>query len=67
MISRVLKIDILEEIRNNIAPGENFPTEEMDEIVTTTKEYISGDETFWNAFNSCIIDAINYVRRRRNK
>ena len=67
MNNHILKIDIEDEIQNNIDLDEEITSEEMNEIVEKTKYYISGDETFWNAFNSCVIDAINYVRHRRNK
>ena len=67
MSDHVLKIDIEDEIYNNIVEDIEFTPEEMNEIVEKAKYYISGDESFWNAFNSCVVDAINFVRRRRNK
>ena len=69
MSDHYLRINIEEEIYNNILEDSNeeFSPEELDAIVEKAKYYISGDESFWNAFNSCVVDAINYVRRRRNK
>ena len=66
----ILKIDIEEEIYNNIFDEEwkeELSSEELDEIVRKTKEYIFEDDSFWNKLDSCVIDAIDYVRRRRNK
>ena len=67
MMDHALRINIDDEIHNNIDPDENFTSEEMREIADKAVEYISADETFWNAFNSCVSDAIIYVKHRRNK
>lgn len=70
MNNHVLKIDIEEEIYNSIFDEEwkeELSSEELDEIVRKTKEYIFEDDYFWNKLDSCVIDAIDYVRRRRNK
>lgn len=71
MNSHILKIDFKEEIYNIINSGITeeieFTPIEIDEIVEKAKEYISDDDSFWNAFSNCVSDAIIYVRRRRNK
>lgn len=63
----ILKIDIEESIRASVE-DEDFTPEEIDDMAEKAKDYISGDDTFWNAFDSCINDAIIYVKHnRRNK
>lgn len=66
MNNHILKIDIEDVIRGSIE-DEDFTPKEIDDMVEKAKDYISGDDTFWNAFDICISDAINYVRYRRNK
>ena len=62
----ILKIDIEESIRASVE-DEDFTPEEIDAMAEKAKDYISGDDTFWNAFDSCINDAIIYVKHRREK
>ena len=62
----ILKIDIEESIRASVEE-EDFTPEEIDAMAEKAKDYISGDDTFWNAFDSCINDAIIYVKHRREK
>ena len=66
MSNHILKIDIEEAIRASVE-DEDFTSKEINDMAEKAKDYISGDDTFWNAFDSCISDAIYYVKHRRNK
>lgn len=70
MNDHFLKINIEDEV-HNIMEDEEFTPEEMDEITKKVKEYffecISSSEYFWNVFDSCIVDAVNYVKNVNKK
>lgn len=64
---KYLVIDIEDEIHMNIDPESEFTSEEMNEIIDRAKYYIDSDESFWNSFNSCVSDAISYVKNKKEK
>lgn len=66
MSNHVLRIDIEDAVRASVE-DESFTPKEIDKIIEKTKEYIYDDDSFWNAFDNCVSDAVIYVRHRRNK
>ena len=66
MSDHYLRINIEEEIQNNLDLDEEFTPGEIDEIVERAKWLIAGDDSFWESLNSCISDAIFYYRHRRD-
>ena len=66
MSDHYLKINIEDEIQNNLELDEEFTPAEIDEIVERAKWLIAGDDSFWESLNSCISDAIFYYRHRRD-
>lgn len=66
MSNHVLRIDIEDAVRASVE-DEDFTPKEIEDIAEKAKDYISGDDSFWNAFDNCVNDAIIYVRHRRNK
>lgn len=66
MSNHVLRIDIKDAVCASVE-DESFTPKEIDKIIEKAKEYIYDDDSFWNAFDNCVSDAVIYVRHRRNK